>query len=66
VAGALLCAPDAALLGGDAKFVVFDAEHNLIANLDTEGFAKGRWDYDAAVFVDAGSNFFGHGRLRMK
>jgi len=38
--GALLGSLNAALLGGDAQFVVFDAEHDLVSNFDAEGFAK--------------------------
>ena len=66
LAGALLRALDAPLLGGDAEFVVFNAEHDFVADLDAEGFAKGRGDYDAAVFVNAGSKFFRHGSLRVE
>jgi hypothetical protein len=52
-----LRAPDAALLGRDAQFVVFDPEYDLISNLDAKGFAKRRWDHNPAVLVDTCPSF---------
>jgi hypothetical protein len=54
---------DTALLGRDAQFVVFDPQHDLISNLDTQSLAKGRGDYDTAILIHTGSGFIHNGTL---
>jgi hypothetical protein len=56
---------DAALLGGNAQFVVFDPQHHFISYLDAKRLAKGRGDYDAAILVYPRSGFLWHGNLRL-
>jgi hypothetical protein len=57
---------DAALLGRDAQFVVFDPQHKFVSNLDAQGLPKGRWDHNPAVLVHTRSNFFRHGTLQLE
>jgi hypothetical protein len=57
---------DAALLGRNAQFVVFDPQHDLISNLDAKGLTKRRRDYDTAILVHSGSGFFRHDKLNME
>jgi hypothetical protein len=63
--GAALRSLDAALLRGDAQFILFDPQHYLVPNLDAQRFPKGCGDHNAAIFVDSGSRFF-HGTLLLK
>jgi hypothetical protein len=64
--GPPLRSPDAALLGCDAQFVVFDPQHDFISNFDAKGLPEGRGDHYTAVLVHARSSFFRHGTLRYK
>src|SRR5579863_4205168 len=56
----LLCPLDAPLKGRDAQFVVFNSQHDLIADMYTQGLAEGCGNDDAAIFVDPGSGFVLH------
>jgi hypothetical protein len=49
--GSTLCAPDPLLLRRNPQFLVFDAQQDLIANVDAEGLAERSRDYDSAIFV---------------
>jgi hypothetical protein len=55
---------DAALLGRDAQFVVFNPQNDLISNLDAKRLAEGGGDYDAPVLIHARPGFLNHGTLR--
>jgi hypothetical protein len=56
--GAELGALNAALLRGNAQFVILEAEYKFVACLYAECLAKGRRNHNTAVFVHASAGFF--------
>jgi hypothetical protein len=60
LSGSTLRTLDAALLGSDAQFVVFDPQDDFIPNLDAQRLSKRRWDHDTAVLIHSRPGFFWH------
>src|SRR5271165_666556 len=57
LANAPLGALETALHGRDPQLVVFHAQDDFVAGLDSERLAKGGGDHDAAVLVDPHAGF---------
>src|SRR5260370_3459725 len=44
----------------DAQLIIFDSQHDFIADVDTERLAKGSWDHHTPIFIDTHAGFCFH------